>query len=313
METYSIEKNLGKGSFAHVYLVRNKVNQKLFALKAISVDNAELLKQTKNEIEILRTINSPYIIKIIDFFNDDSTVYIVMEYAEKGDLANYIKNNNIQPEFINKVIYQTTCGLRDLHNFNVIHRDIKPANILIFENGNIKITDFGVSSFLNRNGKNAYTVTGTLYYMSNEILNGYSYTSATDFWSLGCMIYELIVKERPFNTLNYFDLLTKIKKCQYDIKKIKEPYRNLIKNLILLDPSKRYTAKQIFMYYVKHIYKYKNIKQLSPRNKSRINKSLLNKRLPNIDFIKKKDIFNDSDICFLSLPLDILEESNKFN
>jgi serine/threonine protein kinase len=255
--------------------------------------------------------NFLYFPLVIDFFNDDSTIYIVMEYAEKGDLVNYNKKNTITSEFINKVIYQTTCGLRDLHNFNIIHRDIKPANILVFENNNIKITDFGVSSFLNRNEKNAYTVTGTLYYMSNEILNGYSYTSATDFWSLGCMIYELLTKERPFNTNNYFELLSKIKKCQYDINKITEPYKNLIKNLLLLDPSKRYTSNQVFRYYVKYIYKYKNIKQSLPRNKVIYNKDLLNKKLPNIDFIKKKEVYNEDDICIINLPINLITDESK--
>ena len=308
MDLYQTKKLLGKGSFGTVYLVEHKETKKLYALKTIYIKDNIHVKSTRNEIEILRSIKSPYITEIIDFFNDDSNIYIIIEYAPKGDLATYIKNQEkIDLDFCNKVIFQTTCGLRDLHSHNIIHRDIKPSNILIFDNGNVKISDFGVSKFTDKYTNNAYTVIGTPYYMSPEMMNNYAYPYSTYYWSLVCLLFELLSGGyHAFEAISYFDLILKIQKGVVNYKRIPYKYQALLKNLLMVDPALRYNYKKIFSYYIKRLYK--NTSPISTSAKRANEKSplLKAKRLPSFNLKKNNDAiildkpFEDDDIKEMS-------------
>jgi serine/threonine protein kinase len=290
LSQYKILKLLGKGNYGTVYLIESITTKKLYALKMIFINDEQQLKSTNNEIDILRNIKSQYITQIIDFFQDEVYIYITMEYATKGDLLNYIKNQKeIDYNFCNKVIYQVTCGLRDLHLNNVIHRDIKPSNILIFENDNIKIADFGVSKYTDKFTNNAYTTIGTPFYMSPEMINGYAYTYSADYWSFGCTLYELISGgNRPFEATSFFDLMMKIQKGKINLSKINDKYQLLIKKLIIIEPSQRYDYKKIFSFYIKKIYNPNKTVLNSPRLKLE-NNNLINKKLPVFN-LKKQEL-----------------------
>lgn len=258
IENYDIIKRIGRGSSGTVELIENRTSKERFALKTIQIINSNEITDIINEIKIMEKFNSKYITKIIGWEHTNDNIYIIMEYAPNGDLYMLFKKQKeikqkLDDKIINKIIYQTTCGLRDLHDNKILHRDIKPSNILIFDDYNIKLADFGISKILSI-GTNAYTQIGTPLYMSPEMVNGYSYSYSNDFWGLGCVYYELLTMERPFVGTNMLVLFQNISQCKIDFKKVPYKYRQLVVNLLNIDKTKRYNCKQIFTYYVKHFY-----------------------------------------------------------
>ena len=258
LDNYNIIRTIGRGSYGTVELIENKITKERFALKTIQITKPDDLTEIIKEIKIMEKSNSKYITKIIRWEHINCSIHIIMEYAPNGDLDILLKKKRelkqrLDDKQINKIIYQTACGLRDLHDNKILHRDIKPSNILIFDDFNIKLADFGISKILSI-GSNAYTQIGTPFYMSPEIINGYSYSYSNDFWGLGCVYYELVTMERPFAGSNMFVLFNNIAQGKVDFKKVPYKYRQLIVNLLHPDKTKRYDCKQIFAYYVKHFY-----------------------------------------------------------
>lgn len=258
LDNYNIIRTIGRGSYGTVELIENIKTKEQFALKTIEITKKEDLTDIINEIKIMENFNSKYIVKIINWFYTETNVYIIMEYAENGDLDAVIKKQKeskktLDDKIIYKIIYQTTCGLRDLHKNKILHRDIKPSNVLVFPDYNVKLADFGISKNLSATS-NAYTQIGTPFYMSPEIINGYPYSYSNDFWGLGCVYYELITMTRPFAGTNILALFNNITHGKIDFKKVPCQYKQLIVNLLNPDKTKRYDCKQIFAYYVKHFY-----------------------------------------------------------
>lgn len=257
LDDYNIIKTIGRGAFGMVELVEHKITKENFALKTVFAGSGDTKSTLLNEINIMKKYNSKYLVKIIDWTYDDFKVCIIMEWAPNGDLESLLnkkKNNNesLDSKIIDKIIFQTCCAIKELHDNNILHRDIKPSNILIFDDYNIKLADFGVSKLIF--GQEAYTQIGTPYYMSPELMNGYSYSYSSDFWALGCVYYQLITLEKPFAANNILALYLKIKSGKYDIKKIPLKYKKLIQNLIKLDKNLRYDHKDIFKFYAKKCY-----------------------------------------------------------
>jgi len=258
LNNYDIIKTIGRGSYGIVELIEHKTSKEKFALKTIKIVKRDDLIEIINEIKIMEKTNSKYITKIIGWANTTDSIYIIMEYAPNGDLDMLIrkyKELKTRPSdsVISKIIYQTACGLRDLHENKILHRDIKPSNILVFDDYNVKLADFGISKMLSI-GSNAFTQIGTPFYMSPEMINGYSYSYSNDFWGLGCVYYELVTLTRPFAGSNIVVLFNNITHGKIDFKKVPYKYRLLVVNLLQPDKSKRYDCKQIFAYYVKHFY-----------------------------------------------------------
>lgn len=258
LNNYKIIKQLGKGSYGTVELIEHGVTREQFALKTMETIKKDEINGIINEINIMKKFNSKYITKIIDWVYNNRTIYILMEYAPLGDLDQLIKKckkdkKKLDDKIIRRIIYQTACGLRDLHENRILHRDIKPSNILIFSDFEIKLGDFGVSKILTY-CDNAYTQIGTPYYMSPEIIQGNPYSYSNDFWGLGCVYYEMVSLEKPFDGTNILGLFKNILNAKPDYKKIPLKYKHLIVNLLNGEKSKRYDCRQIFAYYVKHLF-----------------------------------------------------------
>lgn len=255
MGNYNIIRILGRGSYGTVELIEHKQTKELAALKTIIINKSEEVNDVINEIKIMSKLNSKYVVKIFDWAHEQNKFLIIMEWAQKGDLNNLINEHIeikklIDSKILDKIIYQTTCGIKDLHDQQIIHRDIKPSNILLFDDYNVKLADFGVSKFMLSN-VNAYTQVGTPYYMSPEIINGYSYSYSADYWALGCVFYELLTLTKPFNGSNILALFYKIMNGNYDSNKLPSKYKNLVKSLIKVDKTKRFNYKHIFNFYIK--------------------------------------------------------------
>jgi NIMA (never in mitosis gene a)-related kinase 1/4/5 len=250
---------LGKGSYGIVYLIKDSNNKK-YALKRMSY-NKELLKTCYNELKILKILNSDYIIKVVNYFKKSNSFNIIMEYASNGDLSQFIKKRKLMRNKLNdKEIYHyissITKGLIHLHNNKIIHRDLKPSNILITKDNKIKLTDFGISKILNHQLA-VYTKIGTPYFMSPETLdkNGYSYP--VDFWALGCIFFELLTFDKPFNANSIYALYLKIKNNNFNIKKIPIKYLEIIKGLLCRNPQRRLNGTKV-LNFLKHIDDNKN-------------------------------------------------------
>ena len=217
MENFEILEKLGEGSYSTVYKVKRKIDNEIYALKKVKLLNLNEKEKTNslNEVRILASIKSKYVISYKEAFFDekDSTLGIVMEYADKGDLYQKIveyKKRKIYFEEIDiwKIFIQLVKGLKALHDLRILHRDLKSANVFLFKNGNAKLGDLNVSKVAKRGL--GYTQTGTPYYASPEIWKDLPYDNKSDIWSLGCVLYEMITLHPPFIAKNMDDLYKKV-------------------------------------------------------------------------------------------------------
>lgn len=249
-----IIKKLGSGSYANVFLVFDKNDKKYYALKNLKFKkNNNEYNDIINEIKIYMMFDHPNIIKIYDYYEGKNSIGILLEYASNGTLEDYldyfIKNNRyLSRGKVEHIMLQLASGIKELHKKGIVHRDLKPANILIDKEYNIKIADFGVSKYLDKQS-HAVTMIGTPLYMSPEIINGEKYNFSTDYWSLGCILYELIYLKRLFNANNYAALFYKIK--TFNTKQIFSEfniYNDLLEGLLHVNKEKRYDFYDIFKF-----------------------------------------------------------------
>ena len=238
-------KVLGKGSFGKVLLVRYKKNQKLYAMKilkkAVIMKNNEEI-HTKTERKILAKINHPFIVSLYFAFQDEKKLYLITEFMQGGELFYHLHRerffSNERTQFYAAEI---VLALDHLHKNNCIYRDLKPENVLLDKDGHIKLADFGLSKImLEKNKAKAFTLCGTPDYLAPEILEDKGYDKTVDWWSLGALIYEMLVGYSPF----------KMKKGeQLNIEKYKAPVplhnhftpeaKMIITDLLVVEPSKR--------------------------------------------------------------------------
>ncbi|KAJ3642780.1 hypothetical protein Zmor_025535 [Zophobas morio] len=205
MDLYNVISLLGKGTFGTVHLCERKHNSQKIVIKRISInlENGDEINVAKNEVAVLKSLNHPNIIEYFDSFMKNGTLYIVMEYASKGTLFDFIarsRPNRFQPQIVMNLFCQIVLGLNHIHSRNVIHRDLKCENIFLtgLQGDVIKIGDFGISKIL-LNNKNAHTLIGTCNYVAPEICDGKPYDSKSDIWSLGCILYEMCAMEKMFD------------------------------------------------------------------------------------------------------------------
>ena len=256
-----IEK-IGAGGYGKVYKVLSKKDNNYYAMKKISVIDEEV----QNEIKILSTIDSEYIVKYYGSFTHDKKLYIIMELCDNFDLRKLIdqykeKKKSIPSNVILFILFDICRGLHEIHNKKLIHRDIKPENLFISKDYKIKIGDFGISRILNSSKSFANTKKGTINYMAPEMLKkeGEYYNNKVDIWALGCVIYELCTLEFCFDCDSLYGLCNKIINGQYnkiDSKIYYKEIQDLIDLLLKKDFDERPNIDIIFNLVDKYNYKY---------------------------------------------------------
>ena len=251
---YKIQKILGKGAFGVVYKAFELCTGQIVAIKQIPV-NAENRKYVIKEIELLKSLEHPNIVKYYRFLKEEDHIYIIMEYLEGKTLKQYIEENsdNINEDIARNIIKQLLNAISYLHySCDICHRDIKPENIMFTEKNDIshiKLLDFGLStdSF---ESKLKMQNCGTLAYMAPEQISNATYSKAVDIWSVGIILYMLLNKgKNPFynkedSTNTLIDNINN-KEIEFDLEKcpISAIGRHLIYKLLDKNPSNRYSAR----------------------------------------------------------------------
>lgn len=235
---------LGKGGFAKCYELQDIDTKEVFAGKIVSknllVKQHQKDKMTQ-EISIHRDVSYKHIVRFHCFFEDSDFVYILLELCRRRSMMELHKRRKAvtEPEaryFVKQVI----LACQYLHSNNIIHRDLKLGNLFINDEMEIKVGDFGLATRLDYNGERKRTLCGTPNYIAPEVLGKKGHSFEVDVWSLGCILYTLLVGKPPFETSSLKDTYTKIKKNEYHVpSRVSVSAKNLIIKLLKSDPAER--------------------------------------------------------------------------
>lgn len=308
---------IGNGSFSTIYKGYRVSDRTPVAIKKITkiIDK----KYINSEINVMKGLNSPYILKLYEVIHKKNYLYLVLEYCNQGDLSKYIKTKNKQ--YNSKYIYQIIQGLQYLHKSKIIHRDIKPHNILL-KNNTIKISDFGFAKTFNENDLIS-TFCGSPLYMAPEILKLKEYTNKADIWSLGVIIYEILFKIHPYPSKNKNELIKHLKNNKkIFIPNIDPDLKDLLEKLLEKNEYNRISWKDIFAHkwYINYS-KYDKINHstltINDINDNNVNVNNLNVNSEldfNILFEDENDklfhsLDNNSRIRFTSMDNNIISQS----
>jgi serine/threonine protein kinase len=253
LDDFKILKVIDKGSFGKVFLVKNKTNGKLYAMKRIRKDiliEKGQIQNTKNERDILLSLEHPFLLGMDFVFQNDHRLYFFLDYVKGGNLFESLYTVKRFPEEqVKFIVAQIVLALGCLHDNKVVHRDLKPENVLFEENGYIKLADFGLAKFLLDSKQSTNSFCGTAEYLAPEILEMKGHGYAVDWWTLGILIYELRIGRPPFLDKNHQKLGRLIKKgkiifpdpVRHKID-MTEELKDIITQLLERNPSKRIGA-----------------------------------------------------------------------
>ena len=255
MDNFEILDKLGKGGFSKVYKVKRKADGQIYALKKVDLLNLSEKQRINslNEIRVLASIKSKYIVNYKEAFLEgkDSSLCLVMEYADKGDLSKRIEEQKKRNKYFNerdiwRIFIQLVKGLKSLHDLNILHRDIKSSNIFLFSDGTAKLGDLNVCKILSKDilGK---TQAGTPSFAAPEVWMEKPYGLKSDIWSLGCVLYEIVTLKCPFVGNNVVDLYNKILIGEFHKipNKFSHDLSYIIEHMIKFEPEKRLSCSQI--------------------------------------------------------------------
>ena len=249
---YEKIKLIGEGTFGEVWKVRHKILGKNYAMKIIEKNPYCKMKEIFNEINILKKLDHPNILKIIDFHLTNDKFYIITDYCSEGELYNEIKATEQFSEIeVAFVIHQLLSAIRYCHKMRVIHRDIKPENIMIINKENnkflhVKLIDFGTARIFSEGNKQKGLV-GSSYYIAPEVVKG-NYDEACDVWSIGVIMYLMLTGIPPFYGKDDDSILFHVSEGKYDTTidsfvKLSGNAKDLIKKLLKFEPKERITAR----------------------------------------------------------------------
>ena len=253
IKKYKRGKYLGKGGFAKCYVCTNQETKKIYAAKIISKKTLTKSRQRAkllSEIRIHRSLKHQNVVRFEHVFEDSQNVYILLELCKNNNVNNYIKRKRRINEMMAKSFtIQIVNALKYLHMNKIIHRDLKLGNLFLSEEGEIKLGDFGLAAKLEFETEKRYTLCGTPNYIAPEILvNKEGHSFGVDIWSLGVIIYTLVIGKPPFETENVKETYRRIKQCSYkfpDHIKASDEVKDLISKILVKNPTKRLTLDEI--------------------------------------------------------------------
>ena len=323
---YIIQKTLGKGSYGIVYKVQKQNTNEIYVLKKIPLKglSEKEISEVRQEAKILSSINSDFVVKYFDSFEENNNINIVMEYCDKGDLNDFIlrkkeENKLIEEAIIWNLFIKITIGLAHIHKMKILHRDLKTMNIFLKDEFQVKIGDLGVAKILLKNSF-AKTLIGTPYYLSPEICEEKPYNDKSDVWALGCILYELCTYKHPFDAKSQGALILKIMRNIPE--DINQYYSNELRNLIFLllekDSQKRPSCIEILKYdfVIDKVKKLGYMSYLEELDKEKENIKYKNNFINNVEIPNKiikentTDNYNNNDNKKQNISKNNLEKKN---
>ena len=276
---YKIISTIGSGAFGKVYKVENIIMKQIRAMKVVKKDSINFQddkKQFLKEIEMLMNLDHPNIIKIFEYYVDDLNYYVIMEFAEGGELYEQInKLKNFKEKHAAIIMQQLLSAVCYMHSKGIVHRDIKPENIMLesksSEDLSIKLIDFGTSNFI-KNNQHLSMKIGTPYYIAPEVLKK-SYGYECDIWSLGVILYMLLSGTPPFDGFDDQSILQKVKIGKYSLdgetwEIISNEAKDLINKMLTYSPENRISAEDALKHeWFKKFLKFKNTNTHIPLTK----------------------------------------------
>lgn len=237
-------KLIGKGSFGEVFLVKNKINNQFYAMKILDKKTIISFNQeehTKAERDLMVKVDCPFIIDIKFAFQDSQYLYLLTEFMQGGELFFHLyREKKFKDDKARFYLVEIILAIEFLHNKKMMYRDLKPENVLIDKTGHIKLTDFGLSKILSKDKEKTYTICGTPQYLAPEILTCDGYDDSVDWWSLGCIMYKMLIGVDPFR----FSKDESLSPEMYEVEVLIPDYvskkaKDLIKKLLEVNPKKR--------------------------------------------------------------------------
>ncbi|XP_057692339.1 SNF related kinase b [Corythoichthys intestinalis] len=248
---YHVGRTLGRGHYAVVKLARHVNTGQLVAIKMIDKTKLDVMATSHllQEVRCMRRVQHPNVVRLYEVIDTPTTLYLVMELAEGGDLYDYILRHEtgVAEGTAKRHFAQIVRAVAYCHELHVVHRDLKPENVVFFpQQGAVKLTDFGFSNLF-KPGTMLATSCGSLAYSAPEILLGEEYDApAVDIWSLGVILYMLVCGVPPFQETNDSETLVMILDCRYSIpERVSSDCRDLISRMLQKDPSLRASLQEI--------------------------------------------------------------------
>jgi serine/threonine protein kinase len=276
-------KLIGRGGFGEVYLVQDKTTFEYFALKVLSktdVISRDQISNVRSERDILSTTDNAWVVQLRASFQDSENLYLMLEYVPGGDMMTALIKRHTFPEHTARFFAgEIALALRSIHLLSVLHRDLKPDNVLIGEDGHIKLTDFGLSTNYEKVDSGLQTIleeiqdlmnehyrlrpssepkqhirgnaVGTCNYTAPELLHGMEPTIASDYWSLGVILFEMLFGYAPFNGKSQHETALRIihhnRSLRFPKSNVSPVAVDLIKHL-LCDPDQRFGFDDLVMH-----------------------------------------------------------------
>ncbi|NXI60844.1 AURKA kinase, partial [Chloroceryle aenea] len=251
LDDFEISRPLGKGKFGNVYLAREKQSRFILALKVLfktQLEEAGVEHQLRREVEIQSHLRHPNILRLYGYFHDVTRVYLILEYAPRGEVYKELqKLTKFDEQRTATYITELADALSYCHSKSVIHRDIKPENLLLGSNGELKIADFGWS--VHAPSSRRTTLCGTLDYLPPEMIEGRTHDEKVDIWSLGVLCYEFLVGKPPFEAETYQETYRAIARVEFRFPPfVTEGARDLISKLLKHNPFHRLPLKDVLLH-----------------------------------------------------------------
>ncbi|XP_041667255.1 ribosomal protein S6 kinase-related protein [Cheilinus undulatus] len=250
-DSFQVQGFIAKGSYGPILKVKDFFQEKIYAVKVLpksEIMKRGVLEQTKEEVIIQQQLKHPFIHTLQDCWQTKRHLFIMCDYCDFGDLyTHWLLKGKFGEEEAHLFAAELGSALGFLHDLGIIHRDVKMENILLSDQGHLRLSDFGLSRRLKRGGR-AFTICGTILYMAPEVLSGGPYNHAADWWSLGILLFSLVIGEFPVSAEpDHGTMLSKVKDFPYSIPKTcSSALISLLSELLCKNPESRLRNLECF-------------------------------------------------------------------
>jgi len=254
---YIFGRKIGEGAFGTVSIVEDKISHLKWACKVVNKTKGSVssFEQLQQEINIMKQLNHPYVVKLHEVYETPKKIYIIMENYDGGELVSKIREKSYcSEEDVRIIMSRLADAVAYLHEQGIVHRDLKPENILLSTEDpedmyNIKVMDFGLATCKD-SGTMIENICGTPFYMAPEVVDNLGYSQQCDIWSIGIMMYLLLVGYKKECEVLLHQMISnrKIEFPDKYWKNISIGAKNLVENLLKFDPAQRITAKEILQH-----------------------------------------------------------------